>query len=254
MIIGITTTYNDDGNFERVNREYVARVAETGAIPVLLPPVGADEALSIAAAREMLGSVDALVLSGGGDIQPHLYGENAVRPETNTIHPERDALEMALARLAFDEDKPVLGVCRGVQTINVAMGGTLYQDVRACGVTARNHLQNPPYGSFTQTVRINHGSLLSRILACTHEGWHPDEMKPRENVEQAWLLETNSIHHQAVRDVAPGFEVSARSDDGVIEAIEAPGKRFFLGVQWHPEYLPDHHALFHALAQAVRAD
>lgn len=149
MIIGITTTYEEDHGYERANVEYLERIAQAGGTPVLLPPApGGDEA-AIAAAREVATRIDGLVLSGGGDIDPALY-EEARLPETVNVAHTRDIYEMALARYAHELDLPVLGICRGMQVMNVALGGTLYQDMNACGLTAVDHQQQPPYDATEQ--------------------------------------------------------------------------------------------------------
>ena len=151
MIIGITTTYVEEEQkdeivpVERVTVEYVRRVAAAGAVPVLLPPVEGGADANRRAARELVERLDGLVLAGGGDLNPATYGDEARLAETVNVFDGRDALELELARLAHERDLPMLGICRGMQVLNVALGGTLYQDVHACGLTDAAHQQKPPY-------------------------------------------------------------------------------------------------------------
>lgn len=294
MIIGITTTLNKQDGFERVNLEYIERVASAGATPILLPPVPGGRAANEAAARAALSSIDALVLSGGGDIDPELFGQERL-PETTLISRRRDEFELALARLAHENDLPTLGVCRGMQVMNVALGGTLYQDVKACGLTEATHQQEPPYEATTQQVSVASGSLLAALLCnpsneTDEEGFFLDEESSADKTrpkrarlkqlpsargmiagcqagwpaaletgndlgsgKEACSLQANSMHHQAVARIAAPLLVSAVSPDGVIEGLEDPHHRFFLGIQWHPEYLDSHNALFEALVCATFA-
>ena len=170
MIIGITTTYVEEEQkdeivpVERVTVEYVRRVAAAGAVPVLLPPVEGGADANRRAARELVERLDGLVLAGGGDLNPATYGDEARLAETVNVFDGRDALELELARLAHERDLPTLGICRGMQVLNVALGGTLYQDVHACGLTDAAHQQKPPYDVVRQRVDIAPGSVLDRVL------------------------------------------------------------------------------------------
>ncbi|RDB56934.1 peptidase C26 [Paraeggerthella hongkongensis] len=247
MIIGITTTFvveeqkDERVPVERVTAEYVRRVAATGAVPVLLPPIDGTDEDNERIARELIERIDGLVLAGGGDIAPTRYGDHEQLPETTYVFDTRDALELELARLAHKFDVPTLGICRGMQVMNVALGGTLHQDVHACGLTTAKHQQKPPYDVTQQNVRLAVDSALGRALQAD-----PQVKGPQRTIT------VNSMHHQAVSEVAPSLRVSAVSDDGLIEGLEDPTRTFFLGVQWHPEYLDDNAPLFQALADAAR--
>lgn len=147
---------------------------------------------------------------------------------------DRDGFELELARLAHERSLPCLGICRGMQVMNVALGGSLYRDLYNCGVTEEQHRQQPPYCELCHTVTIAQGSLLESVVGT------------------AGTFEVNSMHHQGIDHVATGLLVSARASDRVVEAVEDPSRRFYLGVQWHPEYLDRHRGLFSALVDAAR--
>ena len=225
MIIGITTTYVEEEQkdeivpVERVTVEYVRRVAAAGAVPVLLPPVEGGADANRRAARELVERLDGLVLAGGGDLNPATYGDEARLAETVNVFDGRDALELELARLAHERDLPMLGICRGMQVLNVALGGTLYQDVHACGLTDAAHQQKPPYDVVRQRVDIAPGSVLDRVL-CDGAG---EGMVPGckagwpASLETSWegiapaphSLLVNTMHHQAIACVADPLQVSA---------------------------------------------
>ena len=157
---------------------------------------------------------DGLLLPGGGDMDPKFYGQERI-PACGEPNLLRDAAEPLLLRAFLAEDKPVLGICRGIQVMNAALGGDLYQDIKPF-----EHLPHNDHWAKVHTVTVRRGTLLSRILG------------------QDTVL-VNSQHHQAVDRVAPGFTLAALSEDGIVEAIEKPDARFCLGVQWHPEWLSD---------------
>lgn len=157
---------------------------------------------------------DGLLLPGGGDMDPKFYGQARI-PACGEPNLLRDAAEPLLLRAFLATDKPVLGICRGIQVMNAVLGGDLYQDIKPF-----EHLPHNGHWAKVHTVTVRRGTLLSRILG------------------QDTVL-VNSQHHQAVDRVAPGFTLAALSEDGIVEAIEKPDARFCLGVQWHPEWLSD---------------
>lgn len=157
---------------------------------------------------------DGLLLPGGGDMDPKFYGQARI-PACGEPNLLRDAAEPLLLRAFLAADKPVLGICRGIQVMNAMLGGDLYQDIKPF-----EHLPHNDHWAKVHTVTVRRGTLLSRILG------------------QDTVL-VNSQHHQAVDRVAPGFTLAALSEDGIVEAIEKPDARFCLGVQWHPEWLSD---------------
>ena len=191
---------------------YFASVVHAGGSPVIVPPY-ADEALM----ESLLEHVDGLILSGGGDIDPHLLGEEPL-PEVGEPNVPRDAQELPLVRMAVHKQIPILGICRGLQVMTAALGGKLWQDIYVQGGATLNHDQSPaPRHTTSHNVNISPDTLLAKIL------------------ERDQDFPVNSFHHQAVREAAPGFRVSAFSSDGIIEAVESTEGKPMIGVQWHPE-------------------
>jgi putative glutamine amidotransferase len=205
-----------------VSHAYVDRVAAAGCVPVVLPPVaGAERAIS---------RLDGLLLSGGGDLDPALYAAQP-HPRTARVDAERDAAELALLRAAFGAGLPVLGICRGLQLLNVLRSGTLLQHLPE---TVGHDGHAPARAEYGQrAVRITPGSRVAEILG-------------RDT------LNVPCHHHQAIERLGAGLTATARSDDGVIEAVELGGYPFAIAVQWHPE-VSDDHSLFLALAEAAHA-
>ena len=209
-IIGITANFNE-GN-ACLAEAYYASVLAAGGVPLLIPPYLQRDALA-----DTLDVVDAVVLSGGADIDPRYMNEEPDYSLLHTINPKRDAQELLLVRLAVDRQLPILGICRGVQTLAAALGGGVHQDIYAAlGNALLNHDQIEERGVATHAVCIEKGTRLSRLFGCD-------------------TLAVNTFHHQAVSRVPQGFVVSARATDGVIEAMEAVDGRSIIGVQWHPE-------------------
>jgi putative glutamine amidotransferase len=209
--------------------EYVTAVLQAGGLPLLIPP---DEELT-RSPDEVLDRIDGLMLAGGGDVDPAAYGE-AKHPQTNGTVPLRDAPELVLAKRAIERDIPLLGICRGMQVLNVAYGGTLVQHVPDL-VGNDEHRRNP--GTFDgneHDVRLTPGSLAAKAAG-----------------EE--LHETLSHHHQAVAEIGHGLDVTGFSTlDELPEAIEDPSRTFVLGVQWHPE-ADERSRLVAALVQEARA-
>jgi putative glutamine amidotransferase len=241
-IIGITATLKEDvdavaerplGRFVRADLDYVEGVAVAGGAPVVLPPTGNERA-----AEAVIQSLDGLLLSGGSDLDPHYYGEEPL-PELGITLPERDAFEVALVGLALRCGMPVFGICRGMQVLNVALGGTLYQDLPSQWERdLLKHRQDTPKWQPTHEVRVRDGSYIAEVMG-------------RESVK------VNSYHHQGIKDLAEGLVVTGRSTDGVIEAVEAAdlSERWLLGVQWHAEAMrgagPQQESLFEAHVAAA---
>jgi putative glutamine amidotransferase len=218
----------------RVNEAYVDALVGAGITPFILPPIAPRAAIAA------LDGVDALLLTGGEDIDPKHF-DQPPHAKTGEPHAARDACELALARGAHERRTPTLAICRGTQLINVALGGTLVQDIGSRRATDINHDQPARRTERVHAVAVDEGSLLSRIVGAAD-------------------ITVNSSHHQSVDEVADGFRVTARASDGIIEAVEStdPGW-WMLGVQWHPEELVDtpedwDRRLFEALALAARAE
>lgn len=230
-IIGITCLVNWQDERQQQNETYIQAVLKAGGIPVLLPAVN-----STAVIMEQAELVDGLIVSGGPDMDPKYFGEQPV-PELGGVSPLMDASESVLIRRILELNKPLLGICRGEQVLNVVAGGTLYQDLRRALPEVLKHVQDQPRWFPSHSARIVAGTKLAKIM-------------------QAEELPVNSFHHQAVARVAPGFVATAYAPDGVIEAIESQNHRFVIGVQWHPEGMwnqtNNYDALFAALIQAAQ--
>jgi putative glutamine amidotransferase len=217
------------------NQTYVDALIRAGAAPLLIPNL-TDQALL----HTFYERLDGVLLSGGDDVDPRHYGEDR-HEKCGTITPERDATELPLTRWAIEDGKPLLGICRGIQVLNVALGGTLYQDIQAQVPGAGRHdwHRGYPRNHPAHVVEIPAQARLAHLLGTTS-------------------LPVNSLHHQAVKDVAPGLTPAGRAPDGIVEAVEAEDHPFAIGVQWHPEELAGEdlcaQRLFDALVQACRAD
>ncbi|CAK1230480.1 gamma-glutamyl-gamma-aminobutyrate hydrolase family protein [Fructobacillus tropaeoli] len=197
-----------------VQKRLVDVLVKNDVVPMILPIAKPEMA------KEIVGMVDAIIIPGGPDVSPHLYGEDPHQHIGVTYVP-RDDFEMAVIEESVRQNKPVFGICRGIQIINVAFGGTLYQDLSSqYEQEAIRHEQVPDSAFPTHFVNVEEGSFVAKS-----QGAHPF---------------VNSKHHQAVKKVADGFKVTARANDGVIEAIENPDLAVY-GVQWHPEtFWSDH--------------
>lgn len=210
-IIGIVPTYKvDDESLELPDR-YVKAVAAAGGVPVVLP-FNRDVAIY----ETLLPTMDGFVLSGGQDIDPVRYGEDITFGKAEEISPGREEVEYLIISFARQYDVPLLGICRGMQIINVAFGGKLYQDLDAQASRA-GHWQEAEYDKPTHHVSFEPESKLKEIL----------------NRESAFV---NSMHHQGIRELGEGLRAAAFGEDGLIEAVEAQDLAFMIGVQWHPEF------------------
>lgn len=232
-LIGVTTSIVSGTEGERavLNCAYLAALQRAGGVPILLPPQ-----LEARARRRLFERLDGVLLTGGGDVNPRLFGEPR-HPTVSGVSEARDALEIALVRHALRRRLPLLAICRGVQVLSVALGGTLYQDVAGDPGTAADHSQQAPRHEPTHKVRIVRGSRLARVLGAEE-------------------LEVNSFHHQAIKALGRGLRAAAFAEEGrLVEGAELPdASRFVLGVQWHPEELerdhPSARRLFRALVAA----
>jgi putative glutamine amidotransferase len=189
---------------------------------------------------DVIGSIDGLLLTGGGDVQPSIYGA-PTHPAFDPAEPGRDEYEIELVRRAIEKNIPVFAICRGVQVLNVARGGTLIQDIPDEVGTSVEHRVKEPRFAIAHDVWLTPDSLLQETL--------------RERLDDAESCAVNSRHHQAPKDLGEGLIASATAPDGVIEAIEDPSRRFCLGVQWHPENFwrtGEFRTLFEAFVQACR--
>lgn len=206
------------------SHDYFRAVRNAGGIPVLLPFITSKEE-----AAEVLDRLDGLLLSGGNDVDPQLYGEMP-HPQMGAICPERDIAEPFYAQVALERNLPLLGICRGHQVLAVAFGGTLWQDIPAQVPAAMKHAQQAPRWYPSHPVTIRSESHLARLLGTE--------------------VRVNTYHHQAVKEAPADWVVSATAPDGIIEAMEHPGSRFAISVQWHPESFTARDYNFDRLFQA----
>jgi putative glutamine amidotransferase len=209
--VGVTIGYDERrSGLYLLRQDYLRSVEAAGGLPLVLAPGRPEDA------SELLHRVDALILTGGSDVDPALYGQ-APHPKLGRVIRERDDFELALCREALRRDLPLLAICRGHQVLNVATGGTLIQDIPSELTGGLDHDPRCERWERAHDVRIHNGTRLREILG-------------RETIS------VNSFHHQAVDQLGQGLTVSAfTSDERIVEGIESPGHRFVLGVQWHPE-------------------
>ena len=206
---------------------YTQAIEDAGGIPLIFPLI-----LGRDAWQRLVSQVDGLLITGSGsDLTPELYGETQDYP-LKPMNSKRAMLELGISKIAYRTDMPILGICGGMQSINVALGGTLYQDIPSQITTDIEHLPTYSATQTTHSVQITPRSLLHRIARTS-------------------CMAVNSSHHQSVKKVAPKLIQTAVSPDGVIEAIEAPDRSFVLGVQWHPEFLNDRDPIQKRLFQAL---
>jgi putative glutamine amidotransferase len=210
-IIGITSHVELDFK-HTLSNDYIKAILQAGGIPVILP-IGIDEDVA-----QIVEKLDGLLVTGGGDIDPTLFGEEP-HPKLGTISPGRDSFELAIIQETLAKDKPILAICRGIQILNIALGGDMYQDIYTQHDSQLlQHSQKATRDHLAHFVEVKENSLLATISGETK-------------------FRVNTYHHQAVRHVPFPLEVSSVASDGIIEAIESTEHPFVLGVQWHPECL-----------------
>jgi putative glutamine amidotransferase len=221
-LIGVTArnvTTTEGFPAVQILRAYAAAIMDAGGAPVLIPPDLPEDGW-----RSLLDRLDGVLFSGGSDIGlEHFEGEPH---PTVDVEPVRDTIELPLLRAAVDADKPLFGICRGLQVMNVALGGTLYTHILDQLPNALQHdwHENYPRTHLAHAVRVEEGTRLAEILG-------------------APLLEVNSLHHQGIKDLAPHLKATAFAPDGLIEGIELPDHKFALAVQWHPEWMTEHETM-----------
>ncbi len=230
-LVGLTAQYrwNDSRRMPArhwgVLEPYLKAVRAVGGVPVILPPMEEDRL------EAALRRLDGVILTGGGDPDPALYGEEPI-PELGEVSVERDRQEVFIARWAAEHGLPLLGVCRGMQVAAVALGGSLYQDLGRAGFRDIEHDQDSGPPALAHSVRLLKYGVLAGLFG--------------------ERFRVNSYHHQAVKALPEGLEVLAEAPDGVIEAARLVGHPFYLLVQWHPELLPDHWGLFERLVSTLK--
>lgn len=215
-IIGITSSHEKENGLRNYHRttvsiDYTKGVIEGGGIPIIIPTTGDIEII-----KEQLNLIDGLILSGGPDINPIYYGED-FKEKIGVISPERDDNEIKILKEFLKTEKPILGICRGHQLLNVYFGGTLYQDLSYFEMEPLKHRQDLYPELEIHNVAIEKNSILEKLYGES--------------------IRTNSFHHQAINKLGEGFKVIARSSDGIVEAIEKIDHKFCLGIQWHPEMM-----------------
>lgn len=235
-LIGVTTRGSFSERYQipivATPRPYCDALVRAGAIPILIPLNLPEES-----ARELLARLDGVVFTGGGDIENSRFGGEA-HSEIYDVDPERDGIEIGLARAAVDDETPILGICRGLQILNVAYGGTLYTHIQDQMAGAQQHTYFPghPWDYRAHPVQVVEGTTLSEIVG-----------EP--------ILQVNSLHHQGIKELAGRLRAIAYAPDGLVEAVEIEEHPFGLAVQWHPECLQDDphmRGIFSALVAASR--
>lgn len=229
-IIGVTPSVDEEHHRCLVQPGYLESIDRAGGLPLMLPLTDREEDIA-----RFVEICDGFLFVGGPDIEPWRFGQELL-PECGPQNKERDAMEWKLMEAALAADKPIFGVCRGIQVLNTVLGGTLYQDIPSQYKTELCHsMPEPPYNRTAHLFRVVEGTPLAK-LPCA-EG-------------------VNSRHHQAILDLAPGLEIMAYAADGIIEAVRMPKKRFVWAVQWHPEAFWEEEGLnmelFRAFVEAAK--
>ena len=213
-VIGVCSSYEKTETEDRIflNHDYLRAIRHFGGMPLVIPAEAGEEEQAF-----LLRQCDGLLLTGGDDIDPKLYGEETIN-DTVVPAPERDVGEPRLLQLALSRDLPILGICRGLQILNVFLGGTLYQDLPVQLPSDTLHKMQRPYDRAVHTCHLTPDSPLQKLMGCQNIG-------------------VNSLHHQAVKDLAAPLMEMGRAPDGIIEAACKPDACFLWAVQWHPEIL-----------------
>lgn len=217
LILIPTPVQDEEKRRFTLGRNYVRSVQEAGGVPLLVPVT-----LDAAALRGLYERADGVLLTGGADLDPSVWGEEC-HPATRGIDPDRESAETLLARWAVSDDKALLGICRGAQQLNVALGGSLVQDIpsqRPSEIEHQGGKLSPERNHVAHTVCVDPGTRLGEALGLGEGGGE---------------VGVNSFHHQALKALAPALRVSARAPDGIVESVEMPDRRFVVAVQWHPE-------------------
>lgn len=210
-MIGLVALYDEKKESYWMLPGYMAGLLEAGAIPVMMPLTAERDDIC-----RLLDRLDGVLLTGGHDVNPRLYGETPAK-ECGALCDERDKMETVLLEEALKADKPVFGICRGLQFLNVHLGGSLYQDLPGQRPGQVEHHMEPPYEIPVHEVSIEEGSPLEAIIGQK-------------------MLPVNSYHHQGIKELAPGLQAMAYAPDGLVEAVSLPGRSFVMAVQWHPEF------------------
>ncbi|UCD99475.1 MAG: gamma-glutamyl-gamma-aminobutyrate hydrolase family protein [Chloroflexota bacterium] len=219
-VIGVTTMrrVNQYGmRLSSLAEAYIEALLQAGATPLLIPNLLPGEAI-----KDLLSRLDGVLFTGGGDIQGSYY-QAAEHPKVNGVEADRDMLELQILERVIEDGKPFMGICRGLQLINVGLGGTLYADIAEQAPGAAKHDYYPDWDRdyLAHAIELIPGTRLAGILG-------------------NGIVEVNSLHHQGIRDLAPKLVPAAHSPDGIVEAVELPGHPYALAVQWHPEWLTAH--------------
>ena len=229
-IVGVMPLWDDKKDSLWMLPGYLEGIEKSGGIPLIFPSLEDEKEL-----RQLIGNCSGILFTGGHDVSPEVYHEKPVKGKID-ICEKRDIMEKIVLRKVLEDDKPALGICRGIQFINAFLGGSLYQDLPSFHPSDITHRQKPPYDLPSHEVSLVEGSPMHQYLGTDR-------------------LKVNSCHHQAIRDLAPSLQAMAISPDGLTEAAYMPGKRFVWAVQWHPEFSyktdPYSRKIFRAFIEAM---